>query len=303
MGLSRDSKKRLDYALAGESASDELESLLAGLTFGTNYFVDGANGDDGADGDSLQSPFATIQEAVDSASAGDVIYIAPGDYDEAVVIVTDNLTLVGLGGKGAVSIVPSASNATAIKIDGTTASGRVEEVTLVNIGGECNGTGSGLHVKGNIRRFRAYGSKFEGGANALKLESTAEGSVGDSQFIDCEFAWATTAVLIAVSGAGDPVTQTLFKNCLFHNYAARGIYVTDTFTADLWVKDSFFGFEENGTAPSNEFVKADIASSSGMFAGNFFATATNASSVLAIASGIMWVANATEAGFSTARPA
>jgi hypothetical protein len=40
--------------------------------------------------------YATIQEAVDAAAPGDLVLIAPGVYNEAVTVVTDNLTIRGL---------------------------------------------------------------------------------------------------------------------------------------------------------------------------------------------------------------
>lgn len=273
---------------------------------GAVLHVNGSNGSDSNEGRSWDDAKATIQAAVDAAAAGDRILIAPGDYVEAVTITKDNLTLIGVGGRGSVSVAPTASNATGILIDGTTASGRVEEVTLIDIGAAGVGTGVGLHVKGNIRRFTAKGCKFEaetGGASAsARLESTAAGSVGDSCFEDCEFAWGDTALHFKVSGGGDPVTQTRVRDCLFHNYATVGLNVDTTHTTDLWAEDCTFGRKEDGTEPT-DYVLASVASTTGFFSGNRFATATNATGVLTIAAGVIWAANATEAGWSTARPA
>lgn len=52
----------------------------------------------GASGTTIAVPddFATIQEAVDSAAAGDLILVSPGVYHEAVNVGTDNLTIRGL---------------------------------------------------------------------------------------------------------------------------------------------------------------------------------------------------------------
>lgn len=44
----------------------------------------------------VPADFATIQEAVDAAAAGDLILISPGTYHEAVNVTTDNLTIRGL---------------------------------------------------------------------------------------------------------------------------------------------------------------------------------------------------------------
>lgn len=236
----------------------------------------------------------TIQSVINAASAGDVIYIDAGDYDEAVTITTDNLTLVGIGSRGAVAIAPSAANAKAITIDGTAS--RIEEVTLVNIGGEGNGTGGGLHVKANIRRLRFAGCKFEGGVFGAKLESTAAGSVGDVIFDDVEFAWTTTGLHLTASGGGDPVTNVQVRRSLFHNNTGRCILSDVAHTTDLTVSDCIFAGDEAAAAPTNEFVKVDVASTSGLFARNSFYLATMAVAKLAIAAGVLWVGNTTEAG-------
>ncbi len=57
-----------------------------------------------ADDGVLEVPgeFATIQEAVDAATDGDLVLIAPGTYVEAVDVQTDNLTIRGLDRDGVV---------------------------------------------------------------------------------------------------------------------------------------------------------------------------------------------------------
>src|SRR5688572_20564979 len=97
---------------------------------GNTFYVDAVDGDDDHGGRSWGPALATVQAAHDAASAGDTILVGPGDYDEALVITKDNLTIVGDGPRGSVSIVPDATNGIAITIDGTTAGGRVEEVSL-----------------------------------------------------------------------------------------------------------------------------------------------------------------------------
>ena len=62
----------------------------------TTIYVDAAAS--GMENGSLNKPFDTIQEAVDHATAGDIILVATGTYDEAVRITTDDLTLKGEAG-------------------------------------------------------------------------------------------------------------------------------------------------------------------------------------------------------------
>lgn len=58
----------------------------------------------------LQAGYATIQGAVDAASPGDTINVCDGTYDENVVILTDDLTLVSTSGATATIIAPTTSD-------------------------------------------------------------------------------------------------------------------------------------------------------------------------------------------------
>lgn len=245
----------------------------------------------------------TIQDMLDNMESGDIGFIGPGSYDEAAVapVGLSNVAIFGAGNPGSVSIVPSAANAVPLTIEGSAAL-RSSGIRLVNVGLETNGTGTGLLIKGNIRRMLIQNCKIEGGSVALNLQSTAAGSVADCKLIENELAWTATALLLSVSGGGNPVTQTLILKNLLHNYTARGLSVPTVHSADLWVVENVFANQEDGTGPTNEYISAAVASTTGIVTKNLFAIATNAVAKLAVAAGVMWVANATEAGWSTARP-
>lgn len=228
-------------------------------------------------GKSFDSGFATIQAAIDAAVAGDRILIAPGDYVEAVTITKDNLTLIGVGSRGSVAIAPG-GNGIAIIIDGSTS--RVEEVTLINVGGEGAGTGGGLYIKGDIRRLSFSNCKFEGGAFASKLESTAAGSVADITFDECEFGWTTTGMAILSSGGGDPVTQVRLDDCFFHNCATDGILSSVSAPANLELFNCKFDDDEAGTAPTHAYIGAAVAGTSGTLVNCSFPVAINGGKVL-----------------------
>lgn len=240
----------------------------------------------------LDAPVKTIQAAHDKAQAGDAIVLSPADYDEAVTITKSNLTFVGMGGRGAVAVAPSAANGIAWTIEGTAAA-RTSNVTLINVGGEGKGTGGGIHVKGNIRRMRFIGCKFEGGAFAVKLESTAAGSVGDTRIEDCEFAWATRGLDLVVSGAGDAVTQTYVYRSLFHNLDTDHVRAATVETHNIWLVDNVFSRDQAGADPT-QYLELDVAGTDGYVAGNYFQTTVFSTALFALATNVMFTDNKSE---------
>ena len=272
-------------------------AIIGGITLlgqaGTVFYADTTNGSNSNSGRSLADAKATIDAAEAAMADGDTLLVMPGDYDEAVTITHDNITIIGLGNRGAVAVAPSAVDAVAVTVTGTAAA-RTSNVTLINIGGEGNGTGGGLVVEGNIRRFRAFGCKFEGGAFAAKLNSTAAGSVGDTWLVDNEFAWATTGLHLSVTGGGDPVTQTYVKDNLFHNITADGVLADGSFSTDIWLRDNLFGAQEDGTEMT-QYLDIDVASTTGLVTGNRFATTIFSTAKFGIAAGVLFVGNFAQA--------
>lgn len=268
-----------------------------------------ANADDDNDGTDPTYPLETIQAAVDAAVAGDVIYIAPGEYDEAVTIAAakSNLTLIGAGGRGAAYIAPSATNATALTV-------HAEDVTIVNVGCEGDGTGRGATVTG--RRFRAQGCKFEGGAEALRIgpgtvaqeAAGTHGDAADGLLEDCEFAWSDVGLMIAASDFG-AVTQLAVRRCKFHNLpdaavtevgAGGGVTASIQFR-NLEIADCVFDDEEDGTAPTAFILLNDDNTNTGLVARCAFPTAINSGDNL-VSTALHWVSNYHTGGVSAAQP-
>lgn len=257
-------------------------------SLGKYRIVDGSPSDDLRQADNW---YSTLTLALAAAQSGDTILVAPGSYDEAVTITASNITIVGCGNRGTVAVVPSTSNATAIKIQGTAT--RTQDVTLINIGAETNGTGIGLHILGNTRRIRVYGGKLEGGTDAVKVESDATGSVGDCSFQDCEICWATNGVHLTSSGGGDPVTQVLFKGNRFHNIVTDCIKNVTVHAANVWVDQNVFDNQEDGTEPT-QFIDLAVANTTGYVSRNVFATTVFSTAKFGIATGVLFTDNACE---------
>lgn len=266
--------------------------LSAGYPFAGNAYYVGANAP------IFGNLIPTIQQALNLMVPRDILFIGPGEYDEAVVmpIGLDNITIIGAGNVGEIFIAPSIVNGIAMLIEGSSAN-RSSDITLVNIGLEGNGTGGGLHVKGNIRRVRIQSSKCEGGIFAIKLESTAAGSIGDTRIENCELTFTETALHILASGGGDPVTQTRILNCLLDNYSSRGIFVDTSPVHDLWIHNNRFCRQENDSEPTNEYILASVATSSGNIAGNSF-PAVAASGKIALAAGMRRCGNSYTDGWA-----
>lgn len=114
-------------ALMGGAKILGSEVLSSGNDFSNVFYVDGDNGSDSNNGGTPASAFATIQAAINAASAQDVIYIReiapdadasePGTYVEDLTIpyAKYGLQLIGMGGTGVLLPFggPKIKNATA----------------------------------------------------------------------------------------------------------------------------------------------------------------------------------------------
>lgn len=72
-------------------------TLLAPAAFAGDWYVDAAYANCSSSTGSASQPFCTIPPAIQAASSGDTIHVAPGTYDDAVLI-DRSLTLVGTQG-------------------------------------------------------------------------------------------------------------------------------------------------------------------------------------------------------------
>src|SRR3990167_8920458 len=244
--------------------------LMSGYSFARNFWYVGENAP------RMAKRADTISAMLALMSSGDVGVIGPQRHAEGNLIIPatlSNITLIGAGGRGACYIEPSSA-------------------------------GYALNVKGNAaakngKRFRAFGCKFEGPTGTVVLlNGDANYNASDALFSDCEFAWGGSGILFDDSGYGYP-TQIFIERCKFHNLTAVGVGLAASGgVTNLILTDSVFDNQEDGTPPT-DYIKVDRSGDTGVVSGCRFATATNATGVLTIAAGIMWMANATEAGWST----
>ena len=280
---------------------------LAGGTerTGVNRHVK-TGGNDDLDGLSWDTAVATVTKAIDLATAGrgDEIHIRPGDYDEAEINVNKaDLAIIGHGANGAVGITPSAG----IKAMKITAN----DVVLRNLRVEGNITADyGLSVgdfDNTVLGVRIYGCLLRNGSSTTKPAVLIHGA-GDLYLVGNDIAWA--GIGIEYKGNGDSYPTQIFQlGNLFHNLLVQHLAQRVTAPSDNGkvINLNHIGNKhdvlENGTQPTGVWIELDQTDSSGLVEDNSFATATNSSTLFKIAPNVHWVANKTEAGVSTARPA
>lgn len=237
----------------------------------------------------------TIAEALAIMQEKDVLMLGPQTYDEGnLVIDTPNVTLIGTGNRQETSIAPSATASNGLNIKST-------GVTLINVDVSQGATGiyavkAGYETILSLNRFRAYGCKFEGNGIGLHLHG-----MSDVLLDDCEFAWSTSGLVLQPNSHGF-CTEVFVGRSRFHNLVTAGISGTGHVVDNLEVSDCIFDSTEDGSGPT-KFLDLSDNANMGLFTRNSFRVATNLASKMTIGTGLFWLANATEAGLSTARPA
>lgn len=279
---------------------------LQGRTF---IRADGANGSDNPRR-GRNRPYATLQAAVNGASAGDVIICAPGQYDETVTIgpSKSQIVIIGGGGRGAAFIEPSTEDADGLIVN-------ADDVTLVNLGVAAEDTTAGNYaatVTG--ARFRAFGCKFEGGEYQLVIgpgtvaqeAAGTHGDAGDGLVDDCEFTWGTGGILLKASDYG-AVTQFRCRNSLFRNLSASSFEESDgtggsaaVHFQDLLIDRCTFGLNE-GAVPTKWISLNDDNANYGQVQNCNFPTALNSGKNL-VSTALLWTNNYHLAALSNGQP-
>jgi hypothetical protein len=276
---------------------------LQGRTF---IRADGGNGSDNPRR-GRNRPFLTAQAAVDAASDGDAILLAPGRYTETVTIprTKSQLVLIGMGGRGAAYIDPSVEDAGGMVV-------HADDITLCNLGVAAEDSTSGVALTVTGSRFRAFGSKFEQGAKQVVLgpgtvaqeAAGTHGTGSDALFDDCEFCWGTAGVFLTASDYG-AVTQAKFKNCEFHNLTASSFEETGGTVSirffDLLIDRCVFGDLEDGTAPTKWVSLNDDNANAGVVSRCVFPSAINSGKNLC-STAVHWIGNLHTGGIAAAQP-
>jgi hypothetical protein len=228
---------------------------------------------------------STIQAAVDAASAGEDILIAPGEYDEDVTISTAQLRLIGVGARNSVRVTGTAAGtATAVTISG------VNEVGLYNLNLEGRSGGSAVKLTGQIRRVQVAGCKLHGGTQAVLIDVPGSSQTVDVYFEGNTIANAATGIFVDYSG-GDPCHQIFVLGNVFSKITADCIK-EDGATHDWNIIGNVFG-NSDGTE-ATRLLDIDETGTTGVVANNVFGTTEIATGKMAIATGVLFINNRTE---------
>ena len=290
---------------------------ILGARGSNTLWVDPVNGDNGRSGRSMTNALATITKALTLVKTGDFILCLPGQYDESPTISrTDSeddalsrLTIIGLGGRGAAFIEPSTEDA-----DGLTV--HADDVTLINLGVAAEDETAGnyaLTVTGT--RFRAYGCKFEGGEQQVRIgpgtvAQEAAGTHGrgaDSLFDDCELCWGTYGFVVVCTDYG-AVTQIVVKGSRFHNIVTACVFevvgsggAAAVLFRNFQIHNCVFDDNEGGAAPTFYVDLNGDNGNDGIVAGNYFPTAIDSGTNL-VSTAMHWIGNYHTGGIGAAQP-
>jgi hypothetical protein len=260
-------------------------ALLAGLAgggvFGQSFYVDPVKGSDNYDG-SADFPTATINKALGKTRSGfgDTIFIAPGEYDENVVVDKDYVALVGgtTGGYGKPDIVSSTGAAITINSQG---------VILQHLRAAVEGAFAAITMRGN--GFVIYDCVCDGDLTALGkgiwlLPSDTDDSftASEGQIANC-YIRSNAAGIVFDTGAAPAVGVGSTDNKIFNNIFSRN--TIDLLTADQGggvYSIQFTNIFDNQFVDKNKATYIDFTTTNGGAAGdqsgsvnsNYFATDT-----------------------------
>ena len=272
---------------------------------GNDYYLD-ANGDNNRSGRAFTSAVSTFTKALSlmTSGRGDRLFVRPGDYAESEINVDiADAQIIGLGANGAVGITP-ASAVEAMRIT-------ANDVVLRNLRIEgVSDSDYGLSIgdfDNGVLGVRVVGCLLRNGSHATNPAVIIHGA-GDLYLVGNDIAWAGIGVQFKGGSEGYP-TQIFTLGNHFHNLTAQWLAqavapgaVDNGKVVNINLIANVFDNLEDGTAPTGVSIELDHTGTTGLVADNTFARSTNTSGAFAIASGVLWVANKTEAGVSTGRP-
>ena len=241
----------------GTAVESEVQALVVGDVdyspwYGDNYIADNHS--------SSWTWYVNdvIQDAINDATAGDVINVAAGTYNESITVNKSNLTIQGAGPTATFITTNTTTPAITVSANGDTIRNLgITNGTQLIEGIRVSGATTGLTVE--YVDFTNLGNGVGGNAYGIQiLNSFSNLSVSHSQFVATNIGVASRAIGIFVPN-GNILSNFLVDNCTFQ-YNFVGIYLRS---------------EIDGlTATNNTFGPQDIADCTAAVAGIYIGDGT-----------------------------
>lgn len=295
------------YAFSKPTYGYAFDANPFGITFYVSNTTNPAEGQ-GSPGPAQQgrtpkNPFTSIATAVSEAVSGrgDTIVIQRGTYTENVNFNRAGLLVRAASANGYPDHVVI-SGTTTVNASGVTFAGleffsNSASAASVQVGNSTEASSVAFlrcSFASDGTTEPRYGLRLRGGNNHV---------VRDCRFID------NGRALVLNSGIDSFLSGVIIEGCEFLENTTydlgTGLVFADVVgggadggVRNLVCRYNVFG---RGEVTPSDYVNI-VGTSSGLMAANLFANATNASADIIIPAGILYSANATEAGWSTARP-
>ncbi len=164
-------------------------------------------------------PYPTIQSAIDSASAGDVIQIAKGRYIENLNTLGKRITLQGADRR--TTLVDGNGKGTVITIPGTTSVG-ISDITITRGYGDGGGITTLNNASINLQHCIVVGNHSTTSGGGLNVSNSGEAGttvlINDCSFADNGAANAGGGLFVGVEGVSVNIQNSTFA----HNHASYG---------------------------------------------------------------------------------
>lgn len=245
---------------------------------GHYWFVDQTTGNDGNDGQGIDTPFATIQEAIDTSQSGDTIVIAPGSYDENLSVLSsrgkDYLTLIGWSPSGYArpDVVPTAGMALIVQAQGFVCKHiRFAGAGVGGIGVQQMGNGF-LYDDCVFESSSNIGFRLFPDANDSSF-TASEGMVLNSLIRDCAGGGISFENPGAPAGVG--ATDVIIQGCRFYGNTGNDIFDVQAGALYTVQRVLITGNQFLTKDPTSYIdLSAGAATNSGLISNNYFAFST-----------------------------